>query len=38
MSSGTFTAESADTVVVSRNVEMPHICPTPWPVSASFTR
>jgi hypothetical protein len=28
MSSGTFTAESEDTVVVSQNVEMPHIWPT----------
>ena len=37
MSSGTFTAESADTVVVSQKVEIPHICPTGVP-SASFSR
>ncbi len=38
MSSGTFTAESADTVVVSQKVEMPHIWPTGPPPSASFSR
>ncbi len=38
MSSGTLTAESADTVVVSTNVEMPHIWPTGSPLSASLSR
>ncbi len=37
MSSGTFTQESCATVVVSQNVEMPHIWPTGVP-SVSFRR
>ena len=37
-SSSTFTAESAETVVVSTKVEMPHIWPTGVSVPASLSR
>ena len=38
MSSATFTQESSETVVVSTNVEIPHIWPTGCPPSAILSR